>query len=135
MKKLLMGSIALTLFSISILLFQISCQKESIAQTSSGLKQLNKIIFKRWNYSANTLDGIYIANSDGSNMTKVNIAIPGATDINSPRLSPDGLTVFFHAGIPGSHSNIYSCNLDGSNVKKILDGGADQWEFDFGGAY
>ena len=33
------------------------------------------------------------------------------------------------------HSNIYSCNIDGSNVKKVLDGGANEWEFELGGAY
>ena len=36
MKKLLMGSIALTLFSISIIIFQISCKKEANAQNSTN---------------------------------------------------------------------------------------------------
>lgn len=36
MKKLLLGSAALTLFSISIILFQISCKKEAIAQSTSN---------------------------------------------------------------------------------------------------
>lgn len=36
MKKLLLGSIVLTAFSISIILFQISCQKEVNAQTGNS---------------------------------------------------------------------------------------------------
>lgn len=35
MRKLLLGSAVLTLFAISITLFQISCQKESNAQTTT----------------------------------------------------------------------------------------------------
>ena len=34
MKKLLMGSIVLTVFAISVLLFQLSCKKEANSQTS-----------------------------------------------------------------------------------------------------
>lgn len=128
---------ALALFSISMVLFQLSCKEESVAQTSAGLKQLNKIVFSRYDYAGNKPDGIYIANYDGSGMTKVNIVIPGmptAYPLN-PKLSPDGQTLFFHAGIAGNHSNIFSCNIDGTNVKKVLDGGADLWEFSLGGAY
>ena len=35
MKKLLLGSAALTLFAISIFIFQVSCKKEATAQTGS----------------------------------------------------------------------------------------------------
>ena len=36
MKKLLLGSIVLTMFAISVLIFQISCKKEATAQTNSA---------------------------------------------------------------------------------------------------
>ena len=35
MKKLLMGSIVLTMFSISVIIFQLSCKKEASSQTNS----------------------------------------------------------------------------------------------------
>lgn len=35
MKKLFLGSLALTLFSMSIILFQISCKKDAVAQTTT----------------------------------------------------------------------------------------------------
>ena len=174
MKNLLFGSIALTLFAISITLFQISCSKNAVAQTTTyilvpattstlggvivgnglsitsngtlsvnptaaGLTQLNKIVYDRFNYKTNTNDGIYTANYDGTNQTKINIVIPGIAnpDIGSPRLSPDGSTVFFQAQyqIAGVTSfNVYSCKIDGSNVKQVLDGGSGQWEYELGGA-
>ena len=36
MKKLLMGSIVLTVFALSVLIFQISCKKEATAQTNTS---------------------------------------------------------------------------------------------------
>src|SRR6185436_10982897 len=35
MKKLLMGSLVLTMFSISVIIFQISCKKEANSQSNS----------------------------------------------------------------------------------------------------
>ena len=166
----------MTLFSISIIIFQISCKKDATAQTGTnytlppatttslggiivgnglsvtsngtlsvngttgGLTQLNKIVYDRFNRTTNTNDGIYIANYDGTNQTKLNIIIPGQANatVGQPRLSPNGLKVFFQVTyqIGGVTSfNVYSCNIDGSNVVKVLDGGANQWEYDLGGAY
>jgi hypothetical protein len=176
MKKLLLGSAVLTLFAISLLLFQISCQKESTAQTVSnyvlppattstlggvivgnglsvtsngtvsvnpttgGLTQLNKIVYTRTNRQVTQPQEIWTANYDGSNQTKINIVIPGQPTayVSDPHLSPDGLTVFFQGNYQiGSVTsfNLYACNIDGSNVRKIIDGGANQWEYQMGGAY
>ncbi|MBI2284517.1 MAG: hypothetical protein HYU71_12465 [Bacteroidetes bacterium] len=175
MKKILLGSIVLTFFSISVILFQISCQKGytinaqtngytlpaattstlggvivgnglsitsngtlSVTTTGSGggLTQLNKLIFKKnlVTPGSSVVSEIWIANYDGTGAAKVNISLPtgiGFSDNLNPVMSPNGQKIFFTAG-PISTSQIvasgdlYSCNVDGSSVTKILDkGGAN----------
>lgn len=130
MKKLFLGSIVLTLFSISLLLFQLSCQEEVNANPTNT--QLNKIIYHVFDNQSQK-HTIYTANHDGTNKTPINIVIPGAANpsFNTPRLSPDGLKVFFKAS-SGNTQAIYSCNLDGSNLKVVLDG---NFEFELGEVY
>jgi hypothetical protein len=123
MKKLFMGSIVLTMFSIAIILFQLSCKKDVNAQTSGGttsLKQLNKIIYQTITsgYSA-----IWTANYDGTNQTKINIIMPSAIGdhIGDPKLSPDGQTVFIDAWDSTSNQYyIYTCSITGGNVQQIV---------------
>ena len=154
MKKILMSSIALSLFSISLVVFQMSCQKSVSAQTSGytlppatnstlggvivgtglsvssngtlsvtaagGLQQLNKILFRK-NTPGNN---IWMANYDGSSQTQINIAVPSGLYLTGEAsLSPDGKTIFVGLADNSSHINyIYSCNTDGTNLKKIIDG-------------
>jgi len=138
MKKIFLGSVVLTFFSISVLLFQLSCSDESIAKTSST--PINKIVYSRYDHVLNQDDGIYISNYDGTNQTKIDISIPGAptANLSNPRLSPDGAIVFFMASFPvgGKPSyNIYSCKVDGSELKVVQNGGVEKWEYNLGGAY
>ena len=61
-------------FSLSIFLFQISCTKESKAETapaSEGLNQPGKIIYFK---GANS--DLWIANYDGTAKQKINISLP-----------------------------------------------------------
>ena len=178
MKKLFLGSIALTVFSIAILIFQISCQKTvdaqqsgsnyvlpaatttnlggvivgqgltvsangtlSVSTTSSttGLQQLNKIVYRKRN-SDGTLDEIWTANYDGTNQTKINITLPTGIVFGEsmrPFLSPDGKKVFFTGAVSPriSSEDVYSANIDGTNVTKIIDKGGDQNNINIGGAY
>ena len=128
MKKLLLSSIVLTLFSFSIILFQLSCKKDAVAQTgTAGLTQLNKIVYSVEPVS--NITEIWTANYDGTNKTKINITLPSATiEIGgSPKLSPDGQKVFFEVNDvdPGTgKSYIYSANINGSNVALVIDGSA-----------
>jgi hypothetical protein len=161
MKKILMGSAVLTLFAISVTLFQISCQKESNAQTTTytlppattttlggvivgnGLTvtpsgvlfvttstpgQLNLLVY--YKYIAPNYE-IWTAKQDGTNQVKINMTLPANTvysDDEPPQLSPDGTKVFFtlESTIAGqTGTDLYSANINGSSVTKIIDKGGN----------
>ena len=63
MKKLLLGSAALTLFSISILIFQISCKKDAKAQ--SGTNSCSEIIIVNFPSGFNPLNSTSFDNENG----------------------------------------------------------------------
>ena len=126
MKNILLGSVAFLLFSISVSILQTSCDKDANASpgANTGLTQLNKIVFikRLQNYDTE----IWTANYDGTGQTKINITLPAGYEVDydyGVKLSPDGKMVFCighnHAS---STYHLYSCNLDGSNVSKIIDG-------------
>lgn len=150
MKKLLMGSLVLTCFSFSIIAIQISCQKAVVAQPNvTTSSQIGKILFvKNLSNLAGTVNTqeIWTANYDGSNATKVNIVLPNGIafdDFLSLSMSPNGQKIFFTAGIrdPRSSStnialtDLYSCNVDGSSVTKIIDKGGAYNRIQIGNAY
>lgn len=159
MKKLILGSAALTLLAIAITIFQISCQKTATAQTTtytlppattstlggvivgngltvsangtlsanSSSTQLNKIIYEKYPTSSPAYSAeIWTANYDGTGQTKINIVLPSGLGIaGDAKLSPNGQTVFFEVGNSTTFKfYIYSCNLDGSNVRQVIDGSA-----------
>ncbi|SFO70150.1 hypothetical protein SAMN05428949_6246 [Chitinophaga sp. YR627] len=162
MKKVILGSFALILFSSSILLFQISCQKSADAQAGNGngsytlppatksalggvivgdglavsnsgvlsldpatggATPLSKIVFSKYNVDKG--NEIWLMNYDGTGQTKVNITLPAGVEIDgNAHLSPDGKKLFF-VGIDtkatANKDDIYSCDVDGRNLKKIYD--------------
>lgn len=125
MKRLLLSSIVLFLFSASIVLFQISCKKMANADAPSaqvdGLKQLGRILYK-----GSSGKEIYIANYDGAGKQKVYFIFPSPTNTNDSvdgaSLSPDGKTVFLvlYSGNLNK-TRLYSCNIDGSNLRLVVD--------------
>lgn len=172
MKRLLLNTYIIILFSASMIIFQISCQKEytsnpqsgnsfilppattntlggiivgsglsvtgsgllTVTSTSSGLSQLNKLIYKKM--IGNTAE-IWVVNYDGSSNTKINITLPSGvvfSDDMQPLLSPNGQKIFFTAGSV-FNGDLYSCNIDGSNVSKIVDKGNANNNLILGGAY
>ncbi len=123
MKKVLLGSVILLMFSCSILLFQISCRKEAQAQTNQN--NLNKILLlKRAVGNFEPEFETWIADYDGSNATQIFINVPGWR-INNFKLSPDAAKIFFSGTDSVSIANppykfeAFSCNVDGTNVQQI----------------
>lgn len=139
MKKIVLSTIVLLSFSLSILLFQISCKKEAKAESPVTGTTLNILVFTKSFPSVDYKWEIWTANYDGSNQKKVNLQLPSgvALDGLSPTLSPDGKTIFFNVlGAPKGNldgSDIYSCNIDGSNVKKVISHG-DTYDVSLGDA-
>lgn len=75
MKKLLMSSLVLTGFSISMILFQFSCKKDAIAQTAVTLTKEQILVQKKWKVDQlhSVINGSYASYfSGGTNTTGVN---------------------------------------------------------------
>ena len=99
-----------------------------ISMVTTNVQQ-NKILYGVYGAQANT-DEIWTANYDGTNAQKIAISLPAglAIDVDNLALSPDHKTIFFSVFTPTANSGgyfIYSCNIDGSNVKKVVSGSAN----------
>lgn len=105
MKKLLLGSAALTIFAISITLFQISCQKESQAQATS---------YTLPPATTSALGGVIVGNglTVTSNGT-LSVAPGGPTQQNKI------LFVKSFVSEQEEWSEIWTANYDGTNAQKI----------------
>jgi Tol biopolymer transport system component len=70
-----------------------------------------------------TQDGrsdIYVANADGSGLTRLTDALPGGA---APVWSGDGRQIYFLSSSPDqSTSGLYAMNADGSNIHLVLEG-------------
>jgi len=131
-----MTSAVLLLFSVSLIIFQMSCQKSLIAQSSTQTS--NKILLKKdierqvgttvdssgqsipvYRYSTD----FYIVQNDGTNLSKINIVMPsGEYPAGNGLISPDGEKLIFNAFSISNHPSVYSCFLNGSNLIKLVDG-------------
>lgn len=125
MKKILLSSIILFLFSVSIVLFQISCKKEAVADVAVGgtsPSNLGVILYTKRSVSSTT--ELWTANYNGTNQKKININLGTGKSIETGFLSPDGKLVFVVLQEKLSNNDIvintYSCQPDGSNLKRIL---------------
>ena len=126
MKTLFKSSVLLLLFSFSLLVFNLSCEKESIAQnTSTSIQNLGILVFSKAGDKANEF---WTSKYDGSGQIKITIAsITSTGEIvkDNIQISPDGKKFFFIANTnptnPSSMDAIYSCNIDGSGVIKLVD--------------
>ena len=124
MKTLLRSSILLLLFSCSLLVFNLSCKKESTAQnTSTSIQNLGILVFTKVNGKVNEF---WTSKYDGSSQTKITVSsLPANGEIahESIKISPDGKKFFFY-GITKStdiSSSIFSCNSDGTGLTKLVD--------------
>ena len=104
MKKLLMGSIVLTLFSISILIFQVSCQKEVVAQQQTT----NYILPPA---TTTTLGGVII----GSGLSVTSNGTLSVTSTSSGGLQQLGLIL----AQPNFSDSLYIYNYSGQVIKTL----------------
>jgi hypothetical protein len=119
MKKLLLSSMILFLFSTSIMMFQVSCQKNANAKIN-GTTQQNKIVFRR---ATDVSSEIWIANSDGSNQQRINFSLLLNEKMGEVAISPDGTKIF----IPTSEkvgnyyrARLYTIDINGNNKTEVI---------------
>lgn len=105
MKKLLLGSAALTLFAIAITLLQISCQKETQAQTTT---------FTLSPATTTTLGGVIV----GSGLS---VTSNGTLSVTSSGTTQQNKILFVKSIVSGTteRSEIWTANYDGTNAQKI----------------
>lgn len=106
MKKLLLSSLILLFFAITISIFQISCQKTAIAQTTT---------YTLPPATTSTLGGVIIGN--GLNITSAGIL--SATTSVPTQLNLILFTKIFNAQSPSRIYEIWLANIDGSNQRKV----------------
>jgi hypothetical protein len=116
MKKLLLTSLTLFLFSASILMFQMSCSKDANAGNSGGSGTLGqgKILILKTNAQFAIID------MNGAE-SLVNITLPSQyTSIQNESYATDGNLIYFVAYAPSSSSEgIFTCDMNGNNVKLL----------------
>ncbi|MFZ5973366.1 MAG: hypothetical protein ACOYXA_17410 [Bacteroidota bacterium] len=120
MKKLFYSSIAITVFSLSIILFQISCQEDVFAGKESIQ---NKFLYTYYDVSTSKKE-FWISNIDGSNRQIIPITPPTGFFYGTPQLTQDGKTLIFCTGTSTGTGNplsikFYSVSIDGSNLKEL----------------
>lgn len=116
----------------------LSISSEGVLSTSGN--SINKILYVvKKIYAGSPNYEMWLANYDGTNKSRVNITLPRNLLVNdnmNPRLSPDGKKIFFLAYYyepSSSKFDLWSCNIDGSNVNQVING--DGGSVIFGGAY
>ena len=126
MKKLLMATVCLSVFAISLSLVQISCSKTEAQNSTNNITQLNKILYQETLYvGGNTSIRYSIANYDGSGIQHLNIPFPPGFRFSTGgqgSLSPDMQKIFF-IGFETTNLTlgIYSCDISGANFSRITD--------------
>lgn len=124
MKRIFQSSLVLLIFSFSIVVFNLSCEKDVTAQTptSTVTSPLGLILFSKYGDKSNE---VWFCKYDGSNATKVTIAsFPAGGDIDKStmKISPDGKKIFFCIYIASTNmQSIYSCNSDGTGLTKLVE--------------
>jgi hypothetical protein len=121
MKTLLKSSILLLFFSFSLLVFNLSCKKESTAQnTTTSIQNLGILVFAKGDDKVNEF---WTSKYDGSGQIKIAVSslpVNGEIAKETIHISPDGKKFFFNA-YTNTSSSIYSCNTDGTGLTKLVD--------------
>jgi len=103
MKKLLLGSIVLTAFSFAIIVFQMSCQKTAVAQTTNYTLPAA---------TTSTLGGVIV----GSGLS---ITSSGVLSVTSTSGGLTQLNKLIYKKVVSSTAEIWTANYDGTANAKV----------------
>lgn len=120
MKKLLYSSVILTLFSVSLVLFQLSCQEEAEAQVYQPIK--NRILYKYLKQDG-TVE-YWTARDDGTDYFMLPIEVPEFNTLGRDGVfSSDGKRLIVSVTDQAKFTHIYSFTFDGTGkMDKLVDG-------------
>jgi hypothetical protein len=120
MKKLFYSSLVLTAFSISLVLFQLSCQEEAEAQVYQPIK--NRILYKYLKQDG-TVE-YWTARDDGTDYYKLPIEVPAFFKLGRDGVfSSDGKRLIVSVMDESKFTHIYSFTIDGTGkMDKLVDG-------------
>lgn len=126
MRKLLMGSLALLVFSIAVIIFQASCSKEVRANDdhNGGGNNSNSVLYRRVDPN-NGATELWSMNTNGNNRHKINIVLPQDYYLEGARIVDNGQKIVFVAVKLNETDNLrtfFKCNLNGSNVTALYTG-------------
>jgi hypothetical protein len=122
MKKLLITSTTLFLFSASILMFQISCSKDANAGNSggSGTMSQGKVLILKSNN--NTFQFAIIDKNGLETIINLNLPTP-YSQIDQDEYTTDGNIIFFKAydmtNPNDPNGALFTCDMNGGNVKNL----------------
>ncbi|MFB6456556.1 hypothetical protein ACE38W_14895 [Chitinophaga sp. Hz27] len=125
MKKLILGTAMLLAFNVAIMLTQMSCSKESKAQTTnpSGYIPQNKFLILENLKGSSTKQQLLIVDYAGQPQSSISpLILPNGVTFDQGRVTPDGKTIIFTGVVTGANgaSKVYSMNIDGTNMKELL---------------
>lgn len=123
MKNILLSSIVLLIFSFGITLFQVSCVKTAHADSNDDddceIKRSAFLYIKRSEVGTE----LWTIDQDGNNNKKINIALPSGYTLEESSISEitlDGRKIVFVVrNLNAFTTAIFSCNIDGTNVKRL----------------
>lgn len=130
MKKLLLSTVVLFLFSASILIFQLSCKKSANATKIGTQSQPSGLILlKRYKPNNNYVSSLYTSNLDGSNLKEIPLEAPLdglSMNIREAKFTADGKNIVFEIFINEKvgttnlyPTKVYTCAINGSNLKEL----------------
>ena len=97
---------------------------------SSASANSTTILYRKSTENANLSDELWSVNIDGSNKKKISINLPNGWELANEemaRITADGKNIIILAKHTATEQEaIYKCNLDGSNVVKVMEAAANE---------
>lgn len=125
MRKLFLSSIALLVFSLSIITFQLSCSKDAGAHEGDDDDGPNNRTILYIKTPLTGYNELWAMKINGNDRHQINIALSQDYYISSARIADRGTKIVFVADKLNEIDNFrvfFKCNLDGSGLTQFFQG-------------
>ena len=79
-----------------------------------------------------TRSALYVVHPDGSHLTKIPLATAGHADAFDAAWSPDGTKIVFSLGVGSGLADIYTANVDGTDLQQVTNDSSREEKADWG---